>query len=803
MTGLPSFSSLVQIMDPKDVKAEGLTQAWVGQDGKTAATRPLVSFQAWTCYGVRQNTDADLEVEFTFSDAIRFSAGESSDYKVRFRSRARIGADINAALMAAGRSATRAGQTSVLVQLARATLEDWARSDAGPKDGRLLTGLVQHNAGAVQAIIGAFESVGVELSDAALLMVPWHDGRVDLDEPGGLVFKTDSTSVTVNLLGLLDRDDKRPVEFFTSSIPRFSVAGTRGIKDLAIDALKRALDGNFTRQQWVAETELIQSRARDVVNLEVARYGRKVVQLVLQTDVAAAQIQPINFDLTPTYRITGVNRDLKIQHRGSLKLVDAGRWEQAKRNDPRAIDMRNLVATMIQEETERQLQGMRYNEAVRLLADSDDPVGGTGQGPIAEQKLRADIQAKLREPFARYGFEATQFTTVVQDLPERMLLRGIDIEMAPESHELSVPGRTAKLGFRGHIKLVNAERIVPFIISGDGDALVERIKADALKEIAAYVSAISPDDYLKSNLADSKNLWEGGAATGPSEAALLTRIREMMGARFGVEFSDGAVRRGADPITERVYELQRTPFEVVIRGEPVSHKTTKREWVDVFVSGQIQGPSGNPGMVSIFNAKAARPKEEQLGELRACIEGTLRRLMTLVPFEFFLPIHFNAKVAPGLRAIIEAVVEEEQGIAIKIDAHGLYTNPLNDVERSPGLIEKARQLEEMEVRSAKALERMKDVDDFKSAKEEYEKYKEAIEYFRGQIEEEKLAASKARIDGDAITQHIVTDQLNVVALQMVQTPGLLKVVNSAIHGQALADAAQLIEGSRVAGKKAD
>lgn len=680
MSNTGGFYSLIRPVEKREGRLERLRIVSVGANGDTRmGGPPTFKWVPWTTYGVATETDAQLDVgELVLRDPVL-----SANFKVRFTARAHIDPSDKSVRELARAYQTQKGLAGFVEDHVRKAIEQWPDAHKSGKgqparpavDSRLLTAISKHGDDAARYVAEQLREIGIRAVEPRLHLVAWHEGRVDVDEKAGIEVRvTDGDPVIVRIASFIDRDDALPEAFYTSSLYRYKVAGqAASISEKVMAALKTGLDGKFSRQQWTANDGKIQAAAKAAMNAVAAVYGRSVQQLILTTSVRKPD-EILNFDRTYDYRITGVNRSLKVQHRGAVQRFDAGLYETLAKNDASVRDIPEFVLKHIHGETERFLQSKSYKQAVELLVNED-----------RSEELKKRVAEGATAVLEKYGLLLLEpFSTVVQDLPERPLLSGWELDLEPKDYRLSVHDRVANLGVIAQLKLEKPELIVPHIIQRSGDAqdgdvagqtdhLIGLVTRAVEAAIGAYVITITPDQHLQSDLANDQNRPADGRSY---TKELRERIATKLLGEFGIVLSDPfTLRRGGDPVTRRIYDLQNKRRNIVIHADKRSIVSGQVQTFPINVSYRIEGPS--QAYLGIFNSKAIQPIDVQLGDMDAAIEDLFATLVSNAKtMEEFAPARLlQARAGPdGLDAQIVGILASEHGISVAIDKFGIHVD---------------------------------------------------------------------------------------------------------------------------------
>ncbi len=678
MSNTGGFYSLIRPVEKREGRLERLRIVSVGANGDTRmGGPPTFKLQPWTTLGVATQTDAHLDVgELVLRDPVL-----SANFKVRFTARAHIDQSDSSVRNLARAYQTQKGLAGFVEDHVRQAIERWPDAHKNTKgqpprpvvDSRLLTAITKHGDDAARYVVEQLREIGIRAVEPRLHMVAWHEGRVDIDEKAGIEVRvTDGDPVIVRVASFIDKDEALREAFYTSSLHRYKLAGQGpSISEKVMAALKTGLDGKFSRQDWTANDPKIQTAAKAAMNAVAAVYGRGVQQLILTTSVRKPD-EILNFDQTYDYRITGVNRSLKVQHRGAVQRFDAGLYETLAKNDASVRDIREFVLKRIHGETERFLQSKSYKQAVELLVDKQ-----------RRDELQQSVELRVKQTLQQYGLQLQSFSTVVQDLPERPLLSGWELDLEPKEYPLSVHDRIANLGVIATLKLEEPELIVPHIIqrgdaqadgvAGQTDHLMGLVTRAVEAAIGAYVITITPDQYLQSDLANDQNRAPDGSS---HTDKLRERIAIKLFSEFGIALSGAfTLRRGGDPATRRIYELQNKRRNIVIHADKRSIINGQEQSFQINVSYRIEGPS--QAYLGIFNSKAVQPIDVQLGDMDAAVEDLFATLVSNAKtMEEFAPARLlQARAGPdGLDAQIMGILAAEHGMSVVIDKFGIHVS---------------------------------------------------------------------------------------------------------------------------------
>lgn len=609
------------------------------------------------------------------------------------------------------------------------------------------------------------------------LAVPWQDARVSLDEIQSLrVLTSDSGHIDVELRGLIDLDPLRRPEFVRSAaLSSGASTAVDRAKTAARSSIVETLDGRYRLQQWIDGGLKIEDEVRDALNAKMQSHGRCVVALQLHPKVELSQSAELNFDQTFRYPITGVSRQLCIQHRGSYRLTNAGRFERCKARDPEASDFVKLIGSTIRKATERFLQPLQYGQAISLLVEKSWC-----------DALQTKVQTSLVEICDLYGFEAKQFVAIVQSLPEVALLRGTEVRDDPVEYGLSLPRFTAQLGFIAYVKLHpdKADSVIPLLAmpapeieatsSVRDDRLESAVRMQIRRSISAFVGALQPDQYWLSDLASDEHV-NGTPRSGfkSRKEGLLDSIHKDLLDNYGIEVDVKrfVLRRGADPMSDRLFALLSTHRELLVNGNVVSGNTGQLESVTLHCRYRVVGVAAD--QLKIFQEKAVlhSSAEAHLTEIEAAIDNALRQLMAYCQFEYFSPRVFAARMVRYTSALLELLVQQEYGLEIVIDPTGIWSDTRNlEVNDSTSVINE--QLERVKKEFAQLII-PKDWDDIEEHNQKVESALKQINYYEGLIRQMRKESVHRILNGTEIDTLLLQENVPVIAEKLIRSPKLL------------------------------
>jgi hypothetical protein len=421
-------------------------------------------------------------------------------------------------------------------------------------------------------VLGIFERHGLDCDHVKVNLQPFiKRPNWEIRQPNLQVRLSDlNRTIHVDLTCTLQHDPTSP-HYYTNTTQLSGAAGdVPSVEQCIVDAICRSLEGSRL-QDWSATSPDLRKTAFAAASAEAARFGWRLggTFILFSAEAEAKRQEAKNFSFAHVYKLPGLNRSIKIEHTGSYEMGDPARYEMRHRSGQDiALDFRDFIEKQVQRLTERQLQVSSYADAIALLHDNN--------------KLESAVSEELGSLLAEYGYKAGSCHVVINALPEAPLLRqaGHAVELFDdESFRLAIPERRAILGVTAKLRLVDAQRLQPWLDHDASDAKpIEKLVADKTRSIiSAFLNNIKPDEYRLSDLTYGPRLIDGDVYIEHYDVSddanvqlvfralqgeLIPRIATAVLDDYGIEISDIQFLRGEDAVSRRVEELRGRTIEI-------------------------------------------------------------------------------------------------------------------------------------------------------------------------------------------------------------------------------------------------